>query len=149
MKALAFAAILAAALSAPAQAQPRLILQITVDQLRGDLPARYSDRLGDGGLRYLLEQGVHFVDVHHAHGNTETIVGHSTLATGAYPSAHGMVGNLWFDRVANRVTYNIEDSEFPLIDENAGIDDETEIDPTQRAANTDGRSPRALLTSTF
>lgn len=36
---------------------PRLILQITVDQLRGDLPTRYYDHLGEGGLRYLLETG--------------------------------------------------------------------------------------------
>jgi len=32
--------------------KPKLILQITVDQLRGDLPSRYYDRLGKGGLRY-------------------------------------------------------------------------------------------------
>ena len=29
--------------------KPKLILQITVDQLRGDLPTRYYDRLGKGG----------------------------------------------------------------------------------------------------
>jgi hypothetical protein len=39
--------------------RPRLILQITVDQFRGDLPMRYFDRLGEGGLRYLLEEGIH------------------------------------------------------------------------------------------
>ena len=27
---------------------PRLILQLTVDQLRGDMPGRYQDRLGEG-----------------------------------------------------------------------------------------------------
>ena len=32
--------------------KPRLILQITVDQLRGDLPTRYFDLLGKGGLRF-------------------------------------------------------------------------------------------------
>ncbi len=36
---------------------PRLILQVTVDQLRGDLPARYYDRFGDGGFRYLMDEG--------------------------------------------------------------------------------------------
>jgi hypothetical protein len=35
--------------------KPKLILQITVDQLRGDLLTRYYDRLGKGGLRYLLD----------------------------------------------------------------------------------------------
>jgi hypothetical protein len=75
--------------SAGAQDQPRLVLQITVDQLRGDLPTRYYDRLGDGGFRYLLENGVVYRNAHHAHANTETIVGHTTLATGAHPAGHG------------------------------------------------------------
>jgi predicted AlkP superfamily pyrophosphatase or phosphodiesterase len=135
--------------NAAAQERPRLILQITVDQLRGDLPTRYYKRLGEGGLKYLLDQGIQYLDAHHAHANTETIVGHATLATGAHPAAHGMVGNLWFDRRTGRVTYNIEDSDYPLLTKNAGVNDETEIDPTLVAAENDGRSPLAMLTSTF
>jgi len=38
-------------------APPKLILQITVDQLRGDLPQRFLDRMGERGFRYLLDQG--------------------------------------------------------------------------------------------
>lgn len=67
--------------------QPRLILQITVDQLRGDIPERYRDRLGQGGLRYLLDGGTVYRNAHHRHANTETIVGHTTLATGADPAS--------------------------------------------------------------
>ena len=37
---------------------PRLVLQITVDQLRGDLTRRYLPQMGAGGFRYLLENGV-------------------------------------------------------------------------------------------
>ena len=74
--------------------RPRLVLQITVDQFRGDLPTRYADRLGEGGLRYLLEEGIHYNNAHHAHANTETIVGHVTLAAGAHLAAHGMIGNI-------------------------------------------------------
>ena len=95
--------------------RPTLILQITVDQLRGDLPARYYDRLGEGGFRYLWENGVVFRNAHHAHANTETIVGHTTLATGAHPSGHGMVGNIWFDRETGSTTYNVEDPDYRLL----------------------------------
>jgi len=132
-----------------AEARPRLVLQITVDQLRGDLPLRYAERFGEGGFRYLLEEGAWFRDAHHAHANTETIVGHTTLATGAHPSAHGMVGNLWFDREAGRTVYNIEDPAYRLLTEGGGVDAETEIDPTQRAARSDGRSPAAIMVSTL
>ena len=74
--------------------KPKLILQITVDQLRGDLPGRYLDRMGEGGFQYLFKKGVVFSNAHHTHANTETIVGHTTLATGATPAVHGMVGNV-------------------------------------------------------
>jgi hypothetical protein len=69
-----------------------------VDQLRGDLPGRYLKNMGEGGFRYLMDHGIWYADAHHAHANTETIVGHTTLATGADPAAHGMIGNLWLDR---------------------------------------------------
>lgn len=133
----------------PGENKPRLVLQITVDQLRGDLPTRYYDRLQDGGFKYLWEEGVVYSNAYHGHANTETIVGHATLATGAHPSGHGMVGNLWFDREAGRTVYNIEDPDYQLLGSGAGIDDKTEIDSTQRAAKSDGRSPAAILVSTF
>ena len=129
--------------------KPKLILQITVDQLRGDLPVRYYDRLGEGGFRYLWESGIVYRDAHHDHANTETIVGHTTLATGAYPSIHGMIGNLWFDRETGFTTYNVEDSNYKLLTKGASVDATTEIDPTQRAARSEGRSPAAILVSTF
>lgn len=129
--------------------KPKLILQITIDQLRGDLPARYYDRLGKGGFKYLLDKGTVYSDAHHSHANTETIVGHTTLATGAPPAIHGMVGNIWFDRSSQKTTYNIEDKRYKLLSQNADVDDATEIDPTQKAASSDGRSPSAILTTTF
>ncbi len=129
--------------------QPKLILQITVDALRGDLPTRYYERLGEGGLRYLYESGIVYKDAHHAHANTETIVGHATLATGAHPSSHGMVGNIWFDQSKGTTVYNIEDADYPLLTQGAGVNQDTEIDPTQRAATVQGRSPRSILASTF
>ena len=66
--------------------KPKLVLQITVDQLRGDLPMRFKERLGKGGFRYLLEKGTHYNNANYQHANTETAVGHATLATGADPS---------------------------------------------------------------
>ncbi|MBW0159452.1 alkaline phosphatase family protein [Sedimentimonas flavescens] len=134
---------------AVAEEKPRLILQITVDQLRGDLLQRYFDAFGPGGLRYLMEGGVYYDNAHHAHANTETVVGHTTLATGAHPAAHGMVGNLWYDRKEGRTVYNVEDPDYPILSDGAGVSAKTEIDPTQLAAGTDGRSPRAILTTTF
>jgi predicted AlkP superfamily pyrophosphatase or phosphodiesterase len=145
------ALILCSALPSSAQdkKKPRLVLQITVDQLRGDLPHRYYSEFGEGGFRYLYEKGVVYEAAFHRHANTETIVGHTTLATGADPSTHGMVGNVWLDRETGKLTYNIQDPRYPLLTKNAGVDNEAEIDPTQRLATSDGRSPAPILVSTF
>ncbi|MEZ7907941.1 MAG: alkaline phosphatase family protein [Pseudomonadales bacterium] len=138
-------------LASTVQAAPetRLVLQITVDQLRGDLPWRHMDQFGKGGFRYLADKGVWYTNATYQHANTETIVGHTSLATGTVPAVHGMVGNIWFDRASHELIYNIEDPRYALLSANADVDDNNEIDPTQRVATTDGRSPRALLSSSF
>jgi predicted AlkP superfamily pyrophosphatase or phosphodiesterase len=60
-----------------------------------------------------------------------------------------MIGNIWFDRETGITTYNIEDPNYHLLTEGADVDVETEIDPTQKAASSDGRSPTSILVSTF
>ncbi len=135
--------------SAKAAEPPRLVLQITVDALRGDLPDRFSDILGKGGFRYLMEQGIHYTNANYQHANTETIVGHVSLATGTVPAAHGMIGNVWFDREQGRIVYNIEDARYHLLTAGADVDKKNEIDPTQKTAKSDGRSPDNILTSTL
>jgi predicted AlkP superfamily pyrophosphatase or phosphodiesterase len=93
----------------------KLVLQITVDQLRGDLPMRFKERLGKGGFRYLLEKGTHYKNAHYQHANTETAVGHATLVTGADPSRHGIVANDWIDQQTGEFVYNTEDDRHHII----------------------------------
>jgi predicted AlkP superfamily pyrophosphatase or phosphodiesterase len=141
--------MIAPGVSAQADKQPKLILQITVDALRGDLPNRFASILGDDGFRYLMEQGIYYTNAHYQHANTETIVGHVSLATGSTPAAHGMVANVWFDRELGRLAYNIEDAGYKLLTAGADVDEKSEIDPTQKAAKVEGRSPHNILTSTL
>jgi predicted AlkP superfamily pyrophosphatase or phosphodiesterase len=60
-----------------------------------------------------------------------------------------MVANVWMDRSAGALTYNIEDPDHHLLSRDADVDKDTEIDPTQRKARSDGRSPSRILVSTF
>jgi predicted AlkP superfamily pyrophosphatase or phosphodiesterase len=115
--------------------KPKLVLQITVDQFRGDLPTRFLDRLGEGGLRYLIENGTYYTNAHYRHANTETAVGHATLFTGADPSRHGLVGNNWIDPITGESVYNTEDDRYHLIGK----------DPKPH----EGASPHYLLSSTI
>ncbi len=128
---------------------PRLILQITVDGLRGDLIDRYAENFGPDGFNFLLSEGAVYRNAHYLHANTETIVGHTTLATGATPAVHGMVGNVWYHADSGELGYNIEDEDAPLIPTRQDSQEGAQVDPAQKRARSSGRSPRAILAPTF
>src|SRR2546422_3521859 len=65
--------------------KPRLVLVITVDQLRPDYLDRYRSQL-TGGLGRLLRQGAYFADAYQDHAVTETAPGHSTILSGRWPA---------------------------------------------------------------
>jgi len=127
----------------------RLVLQITVDGLRADLLNRYQASFSKDGFQYLLRQGTVYTNAQYQHANTETIVGHTTLATGAFPSQHGMIGNVWFDREAGELAYNIEDADAPLLPTREQSSTGEQVDPAQKLARTQGRSPAVILVPTF
>ena len=115
--------------------KPKLILQITIDQMRGDFPMRYKDRLTEGGFRYLMEKGTHYTNAHFQHADTETPIGHAALFTGTYPAYNGIVAGNWFDLDKGKVIYNCEDDRYPLIG--------------KKPAKGKGRAPTNLLSSTI
>jgi predicted AlkP superfamily pyrophosphatase or phosphodiesterase len=134
--------------NAQAQQDIRLVLQITIDGLRADLINRYENGFGEGGFRFLMGKGIDYTNAHYQHANTETIVGHATLATGTFPSQHGMVGNVWFDREAGELAYNIEDPDHPLLPTRENETQGEQVDPAQKKSRTQGRSPAVLLAPT-
>jgi predicted AlkP superfamily pyrophosphatase or phosphodiesterase len=133
----------------PVISQPRLVLQITIDGLRGDLLDRYAANLGEDGFNDLLERGVVYENAHYLHANTETIVGHTTLATGATPAVHGMVGNVWYHADTGELGYNIEDPAAPILPTRERMVEGAQVDPAQLRARSSGRSPQGILAPTF
>lgn len=97
-------------------AQPHLLVLISVDQLRGDLVERYAPMFS-GGFKRFLEEGYRFTQTSHAHGTTETAVGHTTLSTGVFPSRSGIVANDWIETHAGgpRNVYCVEDGASPIV----------------------------------
>ena len=119
--------------AAPAQVKPRLVVQITVDQLRQDLIPRFLSRFSaeSRGFARLSGQGSSYDEAYYVHTITETAVGHATLFTGAVPRDHGIVGNEWYDLAQRKEVYAVDDPETSLVGAEGG-----------------GRSPRALLVPT-
>lgn len=118
-------------------ASPKLIVQIVVDQLRGDLLSETRHEFGQDGFNYLLDHSINYQNAHHPHALTVTCVGHATIATGTTPSLHGIVANDWYDPRTKKLVYCTEDAENPIL-------------PTIRSkGQSPGQSPHNLMASTF
>ena len=81
--------------------RPKLIVQIVIDQMRGEYVERYGSQWTKG-LRRLLTEGAYFPNARYPYAVTVTCAGHSSIGTGTTPSEHGMVLNEWWDRDAKR-----------------------------------------------
>ena len=71
---------------------PRLILVLTVDQMRADYLTRFGPAL-TGGLARLLRQGAVFTNGVQDHAITETAPGHSVILSGRFPVHTGIASN--------------------------------------------------------
>jgi hypothetical protein len=94
-----------AALSRPNFGSPRrqnLTVLILAEELRAEAIDAAWPHLGPGGIRRLAEKGAWFPDCRHL-SSTFSACGIANLATGAWPSEHGIVADSWYDRAARRV----------------------------------------------
>jgi predicted AlkP superfamily pyrophosphatase or phosphodiesterase len=94
--------------------RPRLVVLLVVDQMRSDYLERFRKHF-TGGLKTFLENGTVFANANYEQWPTITAVGHATIATGATPSAHGIVGNGWYDRSAKKEVGAVEDPGTALV----------------------------------
>jgi arylsulfatase A-like enzyme len=88
----------------PAPARPKLVVVITVDQLRPDYLDRWK-RQFTGGLLQLTTEGAVFADAYQDHAVTETAPGHSTILSGRWPAHTGIISN----------DFGVQDSTAPLV----------------------------------
>jgi predicted AlkP superfamily pyrophosphatase or phosphodiesterase len=100
-----------ASLASAYNAQPKLVVIVVVDQLRGDLLERYHDDFAEGGFRLLMDHGAWFTSCYYNYAATKTAPGHSTLGTGTYALGHGIFANEWWDPKVRRIVTSVEDED--------------------------------------
>ncbi len=117
--------------------RPKLVLVLVIDQFRYDYLMRFRPYFVQGGFNRLLEGGAVFTDCRFDYATTMTGPGHATLLTGAYPDAHGIIENNWYDRDRQREVYCVEDLSTRL------------VASREKASASPGYSPRNLTASTL
>lgn len=84
------------------EAAPRFAVNIIVSGLRqGDI-ARYEKNLGKGGFLRLRSEGVEYAECYADYAPTSSEAGLATLATGTFPSVHGIFSSVVFDRTTGK-----------------------------------------------
>jgi len=99
----------AIAMAAPPAGPPRLILLISVDQMRYDYLTRFAP-LYKGGFKTLLDRGAIFSNALYRHASSETGPGHSVLLSGRHPSHSGIIANTWYDPYLRKTVNVVDDS---------------------------------------
>ena len=88
--------------------RPKLVVMISIDQMRFDYLTRFP-RLYKGGLRTLLDRGAIFSHANYRHASSETGPGHSVLLSGRHPSHSGIVANEWWDPYLKKAVNVVDD----------------------------------------
>jgi predicted AlkP superfamily pyrophosphatase or phosphodiesterase len=103
-----------AAVPAANRTRPKLIVLLVVDQMRGDYVERYGG-VWTQGLRRIFADGARFPEAAYPYLATVTCAGHATIATGTFPSTHGVVSNAWWDRETSRYVTCTEDPDARIV----------------------------------
>jgi len=109
-------------LSSCATQKPKLVLFISIDQLRYDYLTRFSKYFGDGGFSLFQ----------YKHSVTKTSAGHAVISTGTHANVNGVIANRWYDQEQKSLVSSVGDDSFTLI-----------------GSDRDGRSPHYLLAATI
>ena len=113
MRYLAF--IIAALTSAEMQAfglAPRLVVNVTIDQLRTDYMEAFYPLYGQGGFRRLMQQGLVYEGGRYPFTPVDRSSATATLSSGATPYLHGIVGTQWLDRATLRPVNCVADEKY-------------------------------------
>ena len=94
---------------------PKLVVGIVVDQMRYDYLTRFWYNYGEGGFRRLVEDGFLCKNNHFNYAPTSTGPGHASVYTGTTPATHGIIGNNWYDKVADESVYCVADPNYESV----------------------------------
>lgn len=117
MKGRILTSLLAVLAMASLQAQevpaiPRLVVGLTIDQLRMDYIEAFSAMYGDRGFKRLWKEGRVYRNAEYDFANVDRSSAVASIYTGNTPYINGIVGNGWLDRSSLQVINCVDDPQF-------------------------------------
>ena len=88
---------------------PKLVVNITIDQLRSDFLEAYAPLYGPDGFKKLMKQGRVYENASYPLIQTDRASAIATILTGTTPYYHSIVGQQWINRETLRPQYCTQD----------------------------------------
>ena len=106
------------------KARPKLVVELVIDQFRGDYLDRYRDQFTHvNGFNLFLNKGAYFGNCYYDYANLVTAAGHATIGTGAYTDGHQIPLNEWYEPGPDgdlRLVSSVADTRYHLVGAPAG-----------------------------
>jgi len=114
--------------------KPRLVIGIVVEEMKYDQLEKFRDKLGENGIKRLINEGTYFKNASFQYMLTQSAPGHATISTGAEPSFNGITSDDWY---------------VPLKNELINCTRDAAVNPAGGSFENGLHSPVNLLVSTF
>lgn len=83
--------------------KPKLVIGIVVEEMNYNQLEKFHDKLGENGIKRLINEGTYFKNASYEYLLTQSAPGHATIATGAEPSFHGITSDDWYVPLKNEM----------------------------------------------
>ena len=91
---------------------PRLVVGITIDQLRSDYLEAFAALYGDRGFKRMWREGKVFGNVAYNFNGVDRASALAAIYTGTSPSKNGIVARQWLDRTTLRPVFCVDDRDY-------------------------------------
>lgn len=83
--------------------KPKLVIGIVVEEMKYDQLEKFRDKLGENGIKKLINEGTYFKNASFEYMLTQSAPGHATISTGAEPSSNGITSDDWYVPLKNEL----------------------------------------------
>ncbi|MFO7867738.1 MAG: alkaline phosphatase family protein [Bacteroidales bacterium] len=92
--------------------KPKLIVHVVVEHMRYDYLTRFYSQFGDNGFKKIIQYGATCTNAHIPFAYATAPTAYASMSTGSVPSEHGIVGDVWYNRIAKKEVYPIHDKNY-------------------------------------
>ncbi len=108
-------------LALPIAAKPKVVVGITIEDLRYDCLQLFWDGFSTGGFKKLAAGGTQFVSARYPFSATDKAADLAALSTSAMPFVNGVVSGEYYDRSTRKYVSAVEDRQVSPVGESRGF----------------------------